>query len=83
MCLDLINYMSIYFLQLALELYTPVVPRLVSEMNKKFKSCSSFTQLTSGQMYPADATSAEDTVGEADVAITRDDTEDFKRCVRP
>ena len=51
-------------------------------MGKKATSCSSFAQLTSGQMYPADATSAEGTVGGMDVAVTRDDTEDFKRCVR-
>ncbi|XP_064638416.1 uncharacterized protein LOC135494385 [Lineus longissimus] len=44
--------------------------------------CSSFTGLNSGEVYPTGATSAAETVGTLDIAITRDMTTDFKRLVQ-
>ncbi|XP_076459559.1 uncharacterized protein LOC143292830 isoform X2 [Babylonia areolata] len=52
------------------------------ELNKRASNCSRFTPLTSGQMYPVNATSAEGTVGEMDIPVLRSNTEDFIRMVQ-
>ncbi|KAL8564023.1 hypothetical protein ACOMHN_024703 [Nucella lapillus] len=52
------------------------------ELNKRASNCMRFTPLTSGQMYPVNATSAEGTVGSMDIPVVRSNTEDFTRMVQ-
>ena len=48
---------------------------ITAEMGKKASTCSRFPQLTNGQMYPTDATSAKNTVGGMDIPINRADSD--------
>ena len=50
-------------------------------MDKRATDCTRYATLTSGDIYPANSTGADMTVGEMDEVITRDNAVDFVKCV--
>lgn len=65
--------------------FTAIVNTAIAEgleLDKRASNCTRFTALTSGQMYPVNATSAEGTAGAMDIAVVRNNTEDFARLVQ-
>ena len=71
-CCSLLSRFTFYTIFFVIFL---ILDLISTEMGKKASTCSRFPQLTTGQMYPTDATSAENTVGGMDIPINRADSD--------